>query len=441
MQALEVELAALAQHLRRRRGAILQAWRDAVRGDPALTTGDALPRTHLNDHIPGVLSSFERELSQAQADAEVLAPEGGNEAAAAHGLHRWQQGYDLREVTRELGRLNECMVVELEDYAKCNPQLDHDVMARARRIWATSCSVGIEESTAQYFRLQQVEAAGHLKDLERALENVREMEQQRAELWWQLAHDLRGNVGIVANATAGLTRDGIPDPTREKLLRMLERNVSSLHHLLDDVTSLARLQAGREGYEASQFDVAALMQDFCEGLVPYAEQRGLYLRYDGPAPFLVEGDAAKTRRLTQNIVLNAVKYTLKGGVTVSWGNSDQGDNKRWALTVQDTGPGFHAGPGAPLAGALEEATRLGQNDASITTDATPAGEAAEHKAPPHEHDLRPVRQGPGEGIGLSIVKRLCELLSATVELESSHTGTTFRILLPRHPIEAEPASA
>jgi signal transduction histidine kinase len=43
-----------------------------------------------------------------------------------------------------------------------------------------------------------------------------------------------------------------------------------------------------------------------------------------------------------------------------------------------------------------------------------------------------VRQQPGEGIGLSIVKRLCELLDASLELASSReTGTTFRVVLPR----------
>jgi signal transduction histidine kinase len=47
-------------------------------------------------------------------------------------------------------------------------------------------------------------------------------------------------------------------------------------------------------------------------------------------------------------------------------------------------------------------------------------------------DPRPVHQETGEGIGLSIVKRLCDLLDATVELESTmNVGTTFRILLPR----------
>jgi signal transduction histidine kinase len=428
MQELEAELNKLAAHLCKQRPAIMQAWREAVRKDPALTTGDALPRTHLNDHIPGVLLAFERELSVKGATPDAIATQDGNEAAAAHGLHRWQQGYDLREVTRELGRLNECMVVELEDYARANPQLDHEIMATARRLWATSCSTGIEESTAQYFRLQQVEASGHLKDLEKALEDVRELERQRAELWWQLAHDLRGNVGVVANATAGLAHPGVPDPARANLLRMLQRNVSSLHHLLDDVTSLARLQAGAEERTLSQFDVSTLMHEFCEGLVPYAEDRQLYLRFDGPAPLVVEGDALKTRRLAQNLVLNAIKYTQKGGVTVSWGDSEHGDGKRWLLIVTDTGPGFHAGPGAPLAGALEAATRQ-------SADSDPAASAQEiasdqHAAPPLV-DPRPVRQEPGEGIGLSIVKRLCELLNATIEFESSENGTTFRILLPR----------
>jgi signal transduction histidine kinase len=48
-------------------------------------------------------------------------------------------------------------------------------------------------------------------------------------------------------------------------------------------------------------------------------------------------------------------------------------------------------------------------------------------------DTRPVSQEQGEGIGLSIVKRLCELLDASVEMESvAGQGTRFRILLPRH---------
>ena len=422
MQTLAAQLAALATWLGQRRDKILQAWRAAVRTDPQLTTGDSLPRAQLYDHIPALLHAFEHKLDPAAAGAGSVGLEEQHESAAAHGLHRWQQGYDLREVTRELGLLNECVVVELENYARSRPWLEHEVMASARRIWAELCSIGIAESTAQYFRLQQVEARGHMLDLERALEKLRELDQTRAELWRQAAHDLRGNLGVVANAAAGLTRHPTADAARDKLLRLLERNVTSLRHLLDDVTGLARLQAGQERRSLARLDVAQLLGELAEDMQPFAQQRGLSLRSVGPAPFVVEGDAVKIRRLTQNLVINAIKYTRRGAVEVGWGDSADNDARRWMLSVEDSGPGFHAGPGSPMAGALEEATEVAQE-----SDATPpAGEA------PSPPDARPVDQQQGEGIGLSIVKRLCELLDASVEMESvAGQGTRFRILLPR----------
>src|ERR1700722_14190786 len=116
MSQLNSELIALAQHLNLRREAILFKWRNAVRRDPTLTTSDSLPREDLYDHIPALLATFAREL----ANQGVGSPEGvrgaAHGSAAAHGLQRWQQGYDLREVTRELVTLNECVVSELEDY-------------------------------------------------------------------------------------------------------------------------------------------------------------------------------------------------------------------------------------------------------------------------------------------------------------------------------------
>ena len=153
------ELARLADHLGQRREEILRAWRTAVRRDPALTTSHALPRSQLNDHVPGVLAAFEDALRAPPAPVTQLAP---SAEASAHGVHRWQQGYDLHEVTRELGTLNRCMVTELDAYAETRPEVPHDVMAHARQIWAASTSTDLEESTSQYFRLQRVEAAGHV---------------------------------------------------------------------------------------------------------------------------------------------------------------------------------------------------------------------------------------------------------------------------------------
>jgi signal transduction histidine kinase len=475
MGEIDAERRALAQYLSGRHHAILDAWRNAIKRDPALTSGDSLPRLQLFDHIPGLLSTFERELHSSRTDEAVSANNAAQESAAAHGLQRWQQGYDLREVTRELGKLNECVVAELDVYTTANPQTSHAVIAAARRIWAALCSTGIEESVGQYFQLQQQEAAGQVKDLESALAEIKEIEQERADLWRQAAHDLRGNLGVVANVTVGLTHGGIRESTRDDFVRILMRNVTTLHHLLDDVTSLARLQAGREQRQIEALDITPILQQLCEGIRPLAQQRHLFLRSDGPLGFAADGDAVKIRRIAQNLILNAVKFTREGGITVSWGDSGAHDSKRWELCVTDTGPGFHSDSGKPLAQALEDASEVavggppgetpagrteagraeagrveaGRVDASgaeaggAGSGRTQAGGADAGSADSGRGEVggaraggakagRAVRDETGEGIGLSIVKRLCELLDATIEVKSvSNVGTTFRILFPR----------
>lgn len=435
--SMQSEFVALAAYMAHRRGAILQAWRQAVAADPKLTSGASLPRAQLHDHIPALLVDFERKLA-AGAAASAADARGARkvqkEDAAAHGLHRWQQGFDLAEVTRELSKLNECVVVELDGYALTHPELDADVMPSARRMWSQQHGAAVGASTSQYYRLQQLESKSHIRDLERALEDLRELEQQRALLWQQAAHDLRGNLGVVANATEGLTSAKASELVRASLLHLLGRNVSALRHLLNDVTSLARLQGGQEHRSAERMDAAALLREVSEGLQASAQERSLFLRFDGPAPMWVEGDRVKVRRITQNLMLNAIKYTRRGGVTVSWGDSESGDVERWFVQVQDTGPGFHAGPGAQLAGALQQATDQSRQiaaDASHGEVAHADGILAEARQL-ERSGSRPMDQDAGEGIGLSIVKRLCELLDATLDVQSTiGVGTTFRILLPR----------
>src|ERR1700739_4471619 len=94
----------LAEHLRDRREALMLEWHHAVKRDPDLKQGEALPRAELFDHIPALLTAFEDRLRHTADPVEPAAVE----PAAAHALLRWQQGYDLREVIRELGQLNRC---------------------------------------------------------------------------------------------------------------------------------------------------------------------------------------------------------------------------------------------------------------------------------------------------------------------------------------------
>jgi signal transduction histidine kinase len=425
------DLATLADHLSLHHEAVLIAWRRAIQNDPAITSGDSLPRSELFDHIPALLRAFEAEIRAAKTGKERRAEKDAHDQAAAHGLQRWQQGYDLREVSREWGKLNQCVLAELDRYAKDRPGVSLDTMMRAREIWAILLSTGIETSVHQYFTLQQQEAAGHVKDLESALEVLRALEQERGALWQQAAHDLRGNLGVVANVTVGLTRQGRSDASRENFVRILMRNVTSLHQLLDDITNLARLQAGRESRQVEPIDATTIFEPLCEGIRPLAEQHGLRLISQGPPGLPIDGDQVKLRRIAQNLILNAVKYTREGTITVTWSESDPGDSKRWMLCIADTGPGFHTPSGQPLAAALDPAADPAPTPTASGQELVQP-EGALSDSLPRGAVLQPLRGQAGEGIGLSIVKRLCEMLDATLEMESIEgVGTTFRIRFPR----------
>jgi signal transduction histidine kinase len=421
------ELGALANHLEERDAAILKTWQAAVKGDSLLTVGNSLRPVDLLDHIPALLATFRSELREFRAEGASAEVRKFHQDAALHGLKRWQQGYDLNELIRELGKLNVCVVEEIDRYTELRPTVSHAAISIARRVWAGFSSVGIEESVRQYFLLQREEASGQVRDLESALTELRALESQRNELWHQAAHDLRGNLGVVANASVGLTHSGLEQASREEFVRILIRNVTSLHQLLDDVTGLARLNAGREKRRLEHLDVAPIIEQLCEGIRPVADQKRLYLRCEGPQGFAAQGDEVKLRRIAQNLILNAVKFTRSGGITVSWGDSSRDDPKHWELCIADTGPGFPSESGRPLSAALQTTMPTEPNH--------PAARHTSGSSVPEPSDSRRaaiIDSGAGEGLGLSIVKRLCEILDATLERSSAPgVGTSFRIRFPR----------
>jgi signal transduction histidine kinase len=431
MPVLRDRLSAFGKRLAERRAAILADWAAKVDADPKLLTGASLPLAQLHDHLTALLEDFEARLCVVGATASQAAEEVQSGDAAAHGLHRWQQGFDLAEVVRELGRLNETVVAEI-DRCAAEPGLEgHDLSTEVHSLWAALYSVATSSSVEQFFALQQIEAAGHVQDLEHALDSLQTLESQRASLWQQAAHDLRGNLSVVSLVTAGLASPAGMADKRDRFLASLERNVRALHHLLEDVTSLARLQGGQEVRIVAPLDVARLMHDLGAAMESLAQERGLFLKVDGPDVFSVDGDATKIRRIVSNLLLNALRYTIRGGVTLRWGRDPQPDAPRWFVEVEDSGPGFQLGPTTPLAGAISIASGQASDIAQAELDGevihVPQADAPAVSAP---SDSTGRRTG-GEGLGLSIVKRLCTLLDATISIDSQpHRGTRFTILLP-----------
>ena len=425
------QLSGLAAHLGERRDAILQHWRMATESAAELTIASSLTRLQFNDHIPGVLDAFALKLRAWPNEESDRAQQNEKDQVTEHGLQRWQQGYQLRELTREWGHLQMAVMEELEVYAHENPLLEPAVMPVARRAWAQLCWNGISDSATQYWRLHQAEANGHVRELEQALATLNELDRVRASAWREAAHDLQGSMSVVQVASTVLDGRNVSDPQRQEFSNLLKRGVSSLHDMLNDLMSLARLDAGLEHRKVTTFDAGVLLTDFCETSLALARARGLYLKMSGPDSLEVHGDRSKVRRILQNLLLNALKYTQSGGVTVIWGTGKSHDSQEWMFCVQDTGPGLDAGPGAPLARQLYEATQTAHAVEDIHAADRTAGDLATAPTVPAQSTTLPASQLPGEGVGLSIVKRLCELLDASLELETSPgKGSTFRVVLP-----------
>ncbi|HEY6517311.1 MAG TPA: sensor histidine kinase [Steroidobacteraceae bacterium] len=427
-------MGALSAYLGKKREHLLQLWREAVRRDGELATCSGLSRRALDDHIPRIIDDFARRLTSAGAHGP-WPPDGQQRRdAAEHGMHRWQQGYDIREAMREWGHLETVIMRELDRYAASRPRLSPAVMPAARESLVRLLLEGTCESAGRYVRLQQTEAASRVRDLESSLRALQTLEDERAKLLRETAHDLRGSVGVLASTTALLAKPQVAGPARERFHNLLQQRIQSMGALLSDLVELARLEAGQNPLKIERFDAAERLREYCEMLRPAAAERNLFLKCKGARSLPVEGDQLKLQRIVQNLLLNALKATKEGGVEVRWSIDKEKTARQWVLSISDTGPGFALQSAAPLRHALKRATDVARDAES--RPANRSGKAAEKK----DSGLLAAGSGPGsatlpsgEGIGLSIVKRLCEVLGATLELETAPgRGTTVRIAFPLH---------
>jgi signal transduction histidine kinase len=424
------QLRALADHLARRRDALLEAWRLATDLDSEITSSANSTRSQFVDHMPAVLDAFESRLRAQNPEEKADARAEHKQSAAEHGTHRWQQGYRLTETMREWGHLQMCLLAELERYGVQQRELEPEVLQIARRELVRLTNDGVCASAARYAQLKQSEAASRLSDLELALEALHNIEFERAESWRQAAHDLRGSAHVIANASAVLNRDNLPDSQRREMSQTLTVAATSLNALLSDLLDHARLEAGHERLNIQQFDVAKSIKEFCETARAMAAERNLFLKCEGPATLSVQGDPIKVQRILQNLVLNALKATQSGGVRITWEASESVAANQWALCIQDTGPGFSPDE-LPIRQELKDATVVVQE---VSGERTDRNDESLQASPPETLTSRSPntpRSTAGEGIGLSIVKRLCELLDASIELQSDQgQGSTFRVIFP-----------
>jgi two-component system CheB/CheR fusion protein len=268
--------------------------------------------------------------------------------------------------------------------------------------------------TAQSRQNELIQQLNGSYETVQSLSVMKEYVQQRGSFLRSTFHDLRGSFGIIVGAATLLDMINTEEE-RFKVQDMIQRNLRQITQMMNQLLDYSRLESGEEKLDVKPFDAALLLTELSESSARIASEKGLYIHCNGPEMLAVEGDSVKLRRIAQNLILNAIKYTHQGGITLSWQilpSTDQSTANSWEFSIRDTGPGI---PQKLLTKILD----------SINSPIEPNGKNSE------PNPGIGLTAGSGEGIGLFIVKHLCKLLLGKMYVESHReSGTTFRIIIP-----------
>lgn len=215
-----------------------------------------------------------------------------------------------------------------------------------------------------------------------------------------MSHELRTPLSAIIGYEE-LLADGITGPVNDAQKHQLGRMKASAQHLLhliDQILSYSRVDAGREVVQAEDVDANELAQDAATLVDPLAREKGLPLEVVVTGyPLPISTDSGKVRQILVNLLSNAVKFTPAGRVTLIV----QHDGAIVRYVVRDTGIGI----------ADEHRDQIFDAFWQVEQPST--------------------RRVGGTGLGLSVTRRLARLLGGDVVVESKvGEGSAFTVTLP-----------
>ncbi|MBZ9812646.1 hybrid sensor histidine kinase/response regulator [Mesorhizobium sp. CA7] len=260
-----------------------------------------------------------------------------------------------------------------------------------------------EELHATLRRLEQSNI-----DLSAAKESAELANLSKTRFLAAASHDVLQPLNAAHLSVSALAEVQASDEGR-KLVRQVERSLETMEDLLRTLLDISKLDAGVVQPEVVDVSLEALFSSLRSDFLPEAAKKGLSLKFR-PVNVAVRSDRTLLRRILQNILSNALRYTRSGGVLV--GTRHRGDTIR--IDVADTGCGI---PEDQREAVFEEFHR----GTSTLADAGLAG---------------------GLGLGLAIVRRMAAALGHPVTFSSKvGRGTIFHIDVPVGMAAAEPAVA
>ncbi len=360
----------------------------------------------------GVLKELgERELDyllQAMPALAIAVDSANSRTALASSLEESQQlSEELQTQQEELRATNE----ELEQQAQQLKDSEERLKVQQEELQVTNEEL---EEKNDLLERQKQEVENARKDIQEKSEEVALASKYKSEFLANMSHELRTPLNSLLLLAQGLTqnKEGNLTPEQVESARIIHGGGSDLLNLINEILDLSKIEAGRMDLKLGDIqvvDVAQTIQVFFENL---AAEKGLELTVSvsEDAPEKLTTDRQRAEQVIRNLVSNAVKFTGKGSVTITFGRPAPGtDLSRSGL-------------------ALKECLAVAVSDTGIGIDEDQQKLVFEAF---QQADGGTARQYGGTGLGLSISRELARLLGGEIKLESElGKGSTFTLYLP-----------
>jgi signal transduction histidine kinase len=220
-----------------------------------------------------------------------------------------------------------------------------------------------------------------------------------------MSHELRTPLNAIIGFSEMLLEDAQDDGRDEAAADLTKIRTAAKHLLtvINDILDYSKIQAGKLELVAEPFDAAAVVREVVEMSRPLAEARANALNVVCPDGLgAMHSDVTRLRQCLLNLLSNACKFTEKGTVTLEASRS-AGDGDWLTFRVADTGIGMTA-----------------EQLAKVTSD-----------SPFTQADASTTRKYGGTGLGLTITRRLCQMMGGDVTAASTPgQGTAFTLRVP-----------
>ncbi|MBI3592717.1 MAG: PAS domain S-box protein, partial [Nitrospirae bacterium] len=238
--------------------------------------------------------------------------------------------------------------------------------------------------------------------LAEANEKLQKVSAYKSEFLASMSHEIRTPMNAIIGM-ADLLWETELTPEQLQYVQSFRSAGEALLTLINDILDFSKVEAGQLSLEAIDFDLNEVLEKLCEIIAIKAHAKGIKLAYHimPDVPKYLIGDPHRIRQILVNLIANAIKFTEKGEVVITVGNQKTEDNfVTLNFSVRDTGVGI---PQEKLESIFE---RFTQCDASTT------------------------RKYGGTGLGLTISKRLVEMMGGDIWIESkSGKGSIFHFTI------------